>query len=443
MNQATIENYLSQYSELHKAISPSWLHEQQVIAAESLRHTGFPDRKNEDWKYTDIRPILKREFTFNGTTTSAIDTSLLAAARINGLDCYELVFINGKYASEYSNIETLHDGLNIKPLLQAIEQDAEQVRQHLNHYARQDKNAFSALNTAAINDGAAIFVADGIHINKPVHIIYLSDNQDLPYASNPRNLIVLGSNSAISVIETYSGITETEYFTNTITEISLNQGASLQHYKLQQEGPGSFHIGDVQATLKRDSHLTSHSISLGGKLVRNDIDVRLLESGAETVLNGLYITDKMQHVDNHTRIDHLSPHTTSTEIYRGVLSGRSRAVFNGKVVVHKDAQKTSADQSNANLLLSNDAEIDTKPELEIYADDVKCSHGATIGQLDENMLFYLRSRAIPADLAKSLLTFAFTEEVISRIALAPVRQRLEHRIVGRLPDADLIREFVQ
>jgi len=428
MSQPVIANYLSQYTDAQRATNPPWLQQQQGIAAESLRQTGLPTQKNEDWKYTDIRPLLKRDFSFTCTTPSTIDPNLLDAARISELDCDQLVFINGHFSAEHSNIADIQQGVIIKPLLQAIKQDADILRLHLNQYADPDRHAFTALNTAFIRDGAAIIVANNKSTARPVHIIYLSDKQEISCASNPRNLIVLGNNATATIIETYAGVNEAEYFTNSITEISLAEGASLQHYKLQQEGDGGFHIGNVQAWLKRDSHYTSHSISLGGKLVRNDIDVKLLEPGAETVLNGLYITDKSRHVDNHTRIDHLSPHTTSTEIYRGVLSGRSRAVFNGKVVVHKNAQKTSANQSN---------------ELEIYADDVKCSHGTTIGQLDEDMLFYLRSRAIAEDLAKSLLTFAFTEEVISRIQLAPVRQRLEHHIVGRLPDADLIREFVQ
>jgi Fe-S cluster assembly protein SufD len=440
---AIIDSYLSQYAAHQRTTDPSWLQAQQTLALETIRQTGFPTAKNEDWKYTDIRPLLKRDFSFVGKPPLAIDNSLLDAARISGLDCHELVFINGHYSADHSQPEKVMDGIIIKPLAQVIAEEADLIRQHLNQYSDTDKNAFSAMNTAFIQDGTVIVVADGMQPDRPVHIIYLSDQQQPANASNPRNLIVLGRNSSATVIETYSGAAESEYFTNTITEISLGQGALLEHYKLQQEGPGGFHIGNVQVQQQRDSHFTSHSISLGGKLVRNDIDVKLLAPGAEAVLNGLYITDKSQHVDNHTRIDHLSAHTTSTEVYRGVLSGRSRGVFNGKVVVHKDAQKTSADQSNANLLLSNDAEIDTKPELEIYADDVKCSHGATIGQLDENMLFYLRSRAIPEDLARSLLTFAFTEAVISRIKLAPVRRRLEQRIVGQLPDADMIREFVQ
>jgi Fe-S cluster assembly protein SufD len=328
-------------------------------------------------------------------------------------------------------------------LLRALAENNDLLQQHLNRYAAPAKSGFSSLNTAFMQDGAVIIVPDNMTVEIPIHIIYLTDDQAGASASGPRNLIVLGKNARATVIETYSGPDDTEYFTNSVTEVSLEAGAALDHYKLQQEGQKGFHIGSLEVWQQRDSRFYSHSISLGGKLARNDINVKLQGPGAQVILNGLYLAGGTQHIDNHTRIDHLSPHTSSKENYRGVLSGRARGVFNGKVIVHKDAQKTDAHQSNANLLLSSEAEVDTKPELEIYADDVKCSHGATVGQLDENMLFYLQSRAIPEDLAHSLLTFAFAEDVISRIQLAPVRRRLEQHVVGQLPDADRIKEFVQ
>jgi len=442
MNQPVIDHYLSEYARLNKVGAAWWL-EQQNLAMESIRRIGFPTQKTEEWKYTDLRPILKREFKFSLQKPPPAEMALIDAGTINSLECYKLVFINGYYIPRYSDTVPVRNNTIVKPLLQALAEDDVAIKQHLNCYSDNDKNAFAALNSAFLQSGAAILVPNGISIDKPVHIIYLVDNSAGLLACNPRNLLVLGKNASATVIETYCGVDEVDYFTNTITEISLDNGASLEHYKLQQEGMNSFHIGNIQVQQQKDSRLISHVISLGAKLARNDIDVKLGEHGAEVVLNGLYMADKTQHVDNHTRIDHLCPHTHSTQTYRGVLAGRSRGVFNGKVVVHKNAQKISADQSNANLLLSDDAEIDTKPELEIYADDVKCSHGATIGQLDENMLFYLRTRAIPEDTAKSLLTFAFADEIIRQLGLTPVRQQLEHRIIGQLPDADLIREFVK
>ncbi len=443
MNQTAVDHFLSEHSRLENLRGVPWLLDHQNQAIEYFRENGFPTTRLEEWKYTDIKPILQRQFTLATGAGTDTDHDLPESVRLTGLDCHELVFVNGHLVATHLQNNDLPGGVIIKPLQQALEENNDLIRQHLNRYAEAGKNGFSALNTAFIRNGAVVFIPKGTILQKPLNLLYLCDKQDRPYACNPRNLIVLEDCAQATVIETYYGTDGAEYLTNTTTEISLAGGASLEHYKLQQESMSGFHVGNTQVHQKQDSHFTSHSISLGGKLVRNDIDVRLLERGSHAALNGLYIAGKSQHIDNHTRIDHLSPHTGSEETYRGVLSGRARGVFNGKVVVHKDAQKTTAHQSNANLLLSGNAEIDTKPELEIYADDVKCSHGATIGQLDENMLFYLRSRAINEDLAKSLLTFAFADDVISRIRLEPVRRQLEYIVVGRLPDADLIREFVQ
>lgn len=436
MSLDPVQHYLAQY--VSKANTASWLVQQQDQAVELIRSKGFPTRRLEEWKYTDVQPLLKQAFRFTGesTTTVAVDHTL---AQIPDLDCYQMVFVNGRYSS--GNLPG-GSGVSVHSLQEALSDNNPLLRSHLNLYTAAGKNPFADLNTAFMQDGCVMLLADNTVLDKPLNLVYLSTRMDEPVASCPRNLLLLGKRAQATVIETYAGADQLDYFTNSVTEVSLDQGASLEHYKLQQEGSLACHIGNLQAEQKRDSRLVSHSISLGGKLVRNDIEVRLTEPGAHTVLNGLYMAANSQHVDNHTRIDHLCPHTSSNQTYRGVLSGRARGVFNGKVIVHKDAQKTSAHQSNANLLLSNDAEIDTKPELQIFADDVKCSHGATVGQLDENMLYYLRTRAIPEDLARSLLTFAFAGDVISRIALEPVRRLLQQRVLGQLPDADTIREFI-
>ena len=279
-------------------------------------------------------------------------------------------------------------------------------------------------------------------MDKPLSLVFVAAKQAQSAAIHTRNLIVMGKQSQATIIEHYLGLDDARYLSNTVTEVITNDSARLTHYKLQQESLQGFHVGYLSARQERDSRIESHSISLGGDIVRNDIDVELSAPGAHLSLNGLYMAGGNQHIDNHTLVHHAKPHTGSEENYRGVLNDRARGVFNGKVVVHKQAQKTVAQQANANLLLSDDAEIDTKPELEIYADDVKCSHGATIGRLDESMLFYLRARAIEEDTARSLLTFAFADEVIKRIRLAPIRARLEHMVLGKLPDAGLIREFM-
>ena len=252
----------------------------------------------------------------------------------------------------------------------------------------------------------------------------------------------MGENSKATIIENYVGHDETNYFTNSVTETVLLQGSSLKHYKIQQESTNAFHIASLNTSQSKDSRFESHSISIGGALVRNNINASLNAEGAEIIMNGFYMADNTQHVDNHTRVDHLKPHTQSHQNYRGVLNGKSRGVFNGKVVVHPQAQKIEAYQNNANLLLSDDSEIDTKPELEIYADDVKCTHGATVGQLDDDMLFYLRSRAVDEQTARSLLTYAFADEIIKNINFQAIENKLENLIISRLPDSSLIREFV-
>ena len=442
MSATAIDHYLSQFSRSTADTDVQWLLEQKSTAARLLSENGFPTRKVEDWRYTDIKPILKRNFTFNQAKNRSVNETVVSAARITDLDCHELVFINGKFSPEHSKIENLLETITIKPLAEEVEENNNWLQQHLNNNVCMSRNGFVALNTAFIRDGSVVRLLDNTTVGKPINLIYLSDTNEDAAAYNLRNLIVLGKNSHASIIETYFGSNDKEYFTNTITEACLNEGASLQHYKLQQEGTRGFHVGYLHVDQSKDSRFESHSISLGGILVRSDLDICLHGPGAESSLYGLYMADNNQHIDNHTRVDHSSPHTSSSEIYHGVLNGHARGVFNGKIIVHKDAQKTDAHLSNENLLLSNDAEVDTKPELEIYADDVKCSHGATVGRLDEDMLFYLRTRAIREDIAKSLLTFAFAEDVISQIRIPEIRKRLEQTIIGKLPDTELIKEFL-
>ena len=292
-----------------------------------------------------------------------------------------------------------------------------------------------------MNHGAFVYVPVNTVLNTPVNIIYLSGLHDKPTAINPRNLIVMGEDSEATVIENYTGSDNTDYFTNSVTEISMQSGSILKHCKIQQESSASYHIGNFHIRQGKNSQLESYSISLGGLLVRNDIHSHLQAEGAAIFLNGLYLAGGRQHMDNHTRVDHLAPYTSSRENYRGVLNDHARGVFNGKVFVHKNAQKTDAQQSNSNLLLSDDAEIDTKPELEIYADDVKCSHGATVGQLDKDMMFYLRTRALDEVTAKNLLTYAFADEIIGHMEPLGLRNYLERLITGHMPDSGVIREF--
>ena len=419
-----------------------WFSKQRQSAFDIFQESGFPNTRVEDWKYTDVRPIAKNTFSNITESNVASDNNEIDEILIKDLDCVNLVFINGAYSEKYSDIKNISSKIVIKSMADALINDESLLKKHLTKHINQELNSFTALNTAFIQDGAYINISANTNIDKPINITYISRDSNHPFATHPRNLIVMGENSNATVIENYVGSGKVNYFTNSVTETVLLQGAVLKHYKIQQEGSSAFHIASLNTSQSKDSRFESHLVSIGGALVRNNINASLNEEGAEIIMNGLYMTEDVQHVDNHTRVDHLKPHTQSHQNYRGVLNGKSRGVFNGKVVVHPQAQKIEAYQNNANLLLSDDAEIDTKPELEIYADDVKCTHGATVGQLDDDMLFYLRSRAVDEKTARSLLTYAFADEVISEINIKEIQNKLERLIIGRLPDSSLIREYV-
>ena len=437
-----IKNYSADFMQLKNTKENDWFSKQRQSAFDIFQESGFPNTRVEDWKYTDVKPIAKNTFSNITESNVASDNNEIDEILIKDLDCVNLVFINGAYSEKYSDIKNISSKIVIKSMADALINDESLLKKHLTKHINQELNSFTALNTAFIQDGAYINISANTNIDKPINITYISRDSNHPFVTHPRNLIVMGENSNATVIENYVGSGKVNYFTNSVTETVLLQGAVLKHYKIQQEGSSAFHIASLNTSQSKDSRFESHLVSIGGALVRNNINASLNEEGAEIIMNGLYMTEDVQHVDNHTRVDHLKPHTQSHQNYRGVLNGKSRGVFNGKVVVHPQAQKIEAYQNNANLLLSDDAEIDTKPELEIYADDVKCTHGATVGQLDDDMLFYLRSRAVDEKTARSLLTYAFADEVISEINIKEIQNKLERLIIGRLPDSSLIREYV-
>lgn len=432
------ENYAAAFSAQRGIDTLPWLTAHRQSAFDQFQDAGFPTRRHENWKYTDVSSITKTGFVLANADHNLIGENDFDTILYGQKNSHEIVFINGQFSSRHSNIGTLPDNVIVGSLREALRNTPELLETSLNQCIDYEHHIFAALNTAFFNDGAFIYVPDNIVIKDPIVVYFISSFSDKKLAMAPRNLIVMGKHAQANVIESFHGLKGIVSFTNTITEIETAEGALLDYYKVQQESVDSFHIGGTHLKQHRNSRVESHSISLGGSVVRNDIVTELGDEGAEIILNGLFMGNGRQHVDNHTLVNHSKPKTQSEENYRGVLDGHAQGVFNGKVIVHKDAQKISASQSNANLLLSDTAEIDTKPELEIYADDVKCSHGATIGQLDKNMLFYLRSRGIDEDTARSLLTFAFADDIIRRIKFAPVRDQLEFSVGGRLPDADLI-----
>jgi Fe-S cluster assembly protein SufD len=366
--------------------------------------SGFPTTHDEEWRFTNVAPIARGKFAAAVPAASG-DVDQLAPWSAGA----RLVFVNGALVGEPTGLPKGVTAGNLDP--SALE--------YLSKHAGVDKTPFVALNTAFLNQGAYIRVARGTVVEQPIHVVYMTLGD---VHTHPRSLIVVGPDAQCTIVESYVGAGS--YFTNAVTEVVASDSAVVDHYKVTLEGPSALHIAALQATLGRSTNFSSHSISLGGALVRNDAGATLSE-GTEATLNGLYIVNGSQHIDNHTVIDHAKPHANSHEVYKGILDGRASAVFNGRIIVRKDAQKTDSKQTNKNLVLSDDAVIDTKPELQIHADDVRCTHGATIGQLDEESMFYLRSRGIPKSDARSLLTYAFAQDIVDRIKVASLRDSLE------------------
>jgi Fe-S cluster assembly protein SufD len=341
--------------------------------------------------------------------------------------------VDGRYSSRLSGVSSAaagSRGVRIESLASAIKTDPGRLLPHLANYARYDDNAFTALSTAFMQDGALVSIPDGTVLKDPIHLLFVSTEAGVSAVSHPRNLFLLGRNSQASIVESHRSLASGVCFTNAVTEVLLGENAVLDHHHLQDERPGSYHIGATHVRQERNSNYTSHSVSLGGALVRNEIVAVLDGEGAECTLNGLYLATGKQHVDNHTVIDHAKPRCNSHELYKGILDGTARGVFNGKIVVRKDAQKTDAKQTNKNLVLSDGASIDTKPQLEIFANDVKCTHGATVGQLDDEAIFYMRSRGIGEGKARDILIDGFAGDVVDRIRIAPLRDAL-HDIIHR------------
>ena len=359
---------------------------------------GFPTTHDEDWRFTSVAPIARTQFEPCGAGPRPAAASQAAPP-----------------------------GVEISKLSEA---PPELIEAHLARYASYQTNAFVALNTANFQDGLLIRIPKGAVIEEPIELIIQSSANGHPTVSHPRILILAGADSQATIIESYTG-NGGAYFTNPVTEIVAGDHAVIDHYKLQTEGARAFHVSTLQVQVGRDTNFRSHSLSFGGALVRNDVNA-VLSEGCECTLNGLYLAAGEQHIDNHTSIDHAKPHAASHELYKGILEGHSRAVFNGKILVRKDAQKTDAKQTNKNLVLSEDAVIDTKPELQILADDVRCTHGATIGQLDPEAIFYLQSRGIGLADARNLLIFAFARDIVDRIKVVPLREQLERILLEKL-----------
>lgn len=430
------------YAEGFKAIeheragdTPAWLANLRHDAFSRFAKHGFPSEREEDWKYTSTRPLEKRAFSQATATSTPVAASNIAAVLLQEMPAHTLVFVNGRHAPVFSTVSSQTSGLRISNLGQALEQNADELQPYLMPESLWADDAFTALNTAFLQDGIVIGIDAKVRLDRPLQLLFVSTQQTPHLACHPRILVWLGHDAHAILVETYFGLEGAGNFTNSFTQITLAEGAQLEHLRLQRESQEDFHVSRVHITQQRDSRYLSHTLNLGGHWVRNDLNTRLEAPRAEAVFNGLYTVNGRQHVDNHTRIDHLAPDTRSDELYRGIINDQGRAVFNGKVVVAKHAVKTDASQTNNNLLLSRQGEIDTKPELEIYADDVKCSHGATIGQLDEQALFYLRSRGLDMETARGLLIGAFAVTVLDRITAPELRAFARRQLVTMLPQS--------
>jgi Fe-S cluster assembly protein SufD len=387
----------------------------------------------EDWRFTNVAPLTKSTFVQPESFLVDKVRESLGPFTLGEWKRSRLLFVNGRFSSELSSVRDLPKATVVCSLSEAFEKNRDLVEPHLAQHADHKESAFTALNSAFLSDGAFVYLPAGSVIDDPIHLLYFSTVNGAPSVSHPRTLIVAGAGSQAKVVESYVGLDGEVYFTNAVTEVVAEEGAVIDHYKLQRESRKAFHIATLQLYQGRSATVTNHCMSLGGDLVRNDINAVLDGDGGDCTLNGLYVVRGDQHVDHHTVIDHAKPNCSSRELYKGILDDYGRAVFNGRVIVRPDAQKTNAQQSNKNLLLSKDALVNTNPQLEINADDVKCAHGATIGQLDADALFYLRARGIDEETARTLLIHGFLADVSGQLKIDAVRSAVECILMTSLP----------
>ncbi len=409
------------------------IHQLRKKAFKGFQSTGFPTKKHEEWKYTNLKDILHTNYDF--ACEYELSNRQLNNYRFGHMDTFLLVFLNGKFMSDFSSISpefsTLspEKGVSIMNMTDAYKAHQNTIDKHLNQYVENAANPFVLLNTAFMQDGTFVSIKKGKEFAKPVMILNFSAGKTL---SQPRNLVVVEENAEVTIIEHFIALDKENAFTNTVTEILMQKQARVNHYKLQTICHNNYHIGTTNVHQQENSIFNSIVISGSGKIIRNNLNISLNGEYCQAYMNGFYMLKADSHVDNHTTVDHLKPNTYSNELYKGILDEQSAGVFNGKIFVRQNAQKTNAFQSNKNILLSKDASIDTKPQLKIWADDVKCSHGCTVGALDEQPMFYLRSRGIPEKKARALLMYAFATDVFEAIKLSAVRQSIEEEMDRRL-----------
>jgi len=406
---------------------PPWLAAVRRKALDHVLETGFPTTRVEEWRYTNPAPIAKT--AWEAAPSVPVEREAIEPIANPLFACSIFVFVNGRYAPELSTPPALGGWLGVSSLAAGL--DAHGLGDVLEGVG-EAVTPFAALNTAFFEDGARVRVAEGKRIDEPVHLVFVNAPGDGPAAAHPRVLVEAAPGSHVTVIEDHVSLGAGASFTNGVTEIEVGANAAVEWIKVQREDPGTLHVSEMRSRVARDGRLLATTLSFGTALTRNDARVRLDAPGAHGELRGLFVAGGEQHVDNHTWVDHAEPHGSSSELYKGILDGHARGVFNGRVVVRPDAQKSDARQQNPNLLLSRDAEIATQPQLEIHADDVKCSHGSTVGQLDADALFYLRSRGVPVAEARDLLMKGFASEITRGLSVSALASRMDDLVVERL-----------
>lgn len=430
MSAAIKDGYQSQFAQLESEssghVSP-WLRKLRRDALDRFLDLGFPTTDDEEWRFTNVSSIAKTVFDSAPTKPPTFDLRALLPAALSN-DTIRLVFVNGRFDAALSDIEGLPIGVRAAGLSDVLRRSPSLVEPRLGRLAKLDSRPFTALNTALFSDGALIEIAPNKDCERPIVLVHIGAGNGRPLIANVRHMVILGPSSRASIVEYYSGVGAR--FSNTVVELSVENGAVADYYKLVCETDSSYHVGSMDIRQDRDSTADHAAVTLGGGLVRNDIAATLDGAGSHCTLNGLYLARGRQLVDNHTRLDHARPCCTSHELYKGILDDQARGVFTGRIHVHPDAQKTDAKQTNKALLLSEHAVVNAQPQLEIYADDVRCTHGATVGQLDEEALFYLRSRGLGVEHARGLLVHAFANDIIERIKLPALRGEMESKVAN-------------
>jgi Fe-S cluster assembly protein SufD len=428
------DRYLAEFEAVERQgalRSPSWLAPLRRRAIHRFAERGFPTTRDEEWRYTNLATLAAMPFRPAPPSPDGVPAEALGRLALAGAEGWpRLVFVDGRYSPKLSTARPLPGGARVGSLAGAMITDGEMVERHLGRHAGWDGNVFAALSTAFVQDGALVCLPAEAQGEAPIELVFLATTPGV--VAQPRSLIVAGPHSRLTVVERYVGLTDEAYFTNVVTEVVVGSGAAVDHYVLQEQGAEAFHVATLSAALERDSAFATCGATFGGRLARTTLTVEFAGEGARGAVNGLYVVGGRQHVDHHVTVDHAVPRCASQQLFKGVLDGTSRAVFNGRIVVRRDAQKTDAIQTNKHLLLSDGVEVDSKPQLEIFADDVKCTHGAAEGQLAPEALFYLKSRGIGEDAARALLTYGFAREVLERVAVEPLQAYLDRLLISRL-----------